>query len=70
MKNPKWTTEIMIELLTPNELKAVPDGTILFDIFGMPCIAGRDHADDDTRWGYTAFGYLLVDGTRFTKVIP
>ena len=70
MKNPKWTTEITIELLTPEELGAVPEGTILFDIFGMPCISKRDHFEYDTRGGYTAFGYLLIDGTRFTKVIP
>lgn len=51
----------VIRLLTPEELKALPVGTTLFDIFGEEVVTGSDYIDDDTRAGYTAYGTLVSD---------
>jgi len=45
-------------LLPPSELEALPDGTIVIDIWGNPCIKGKDHMDNETRGGVTAYGFL------------
>lgn len=47
-----------IKLLTPEELKELPKGTVLHDIFGEKFVYGQDHIDDDTRGGHLAFGIL------------
>lgn len=44
-------------LLTPEELGKLPDGAIVIDIFGMPCIKDQK-IDMDTRGGFTAYGFL------------
>jgi hypothetical protein len=45
-----------ILLLTPTQLHALPPDTIVTDIFGRQSKSGI--ADDDTRYGYTAFGFV------------
>lgn len=55
---PIWKTETgrELELLTPEGLSRLPDGTILYDIFGEQVIKGHDYIDSDTRGGYLAYG--------------
>lgn len=47
---------IELWLLTPQELDMVPDNFKITDIFGIPAIKGVDVIDDDTRFGYLAYG--------------
>lgn len=51
-------------LLPPEDLAALPDGTIVIDIWGIPRIKGSDKLDDDTRGGVTAYGFLREDEER------
>lgn len=46
----------IIELQTPEEFAALPDGTLLISISGEEKIKGRDTIDGDTRAGRLAFG--------------
>ena len=46
----------VIQLVTPAELKDLPNGTVLLDIFGEKVTLGVDVIDDDTRGGYLAYG--------------
>lgn len=48
----------VIELLTPEQLKELPNGVELIDIFGGKFIKGKDEIDGDTRFGYLAYGIL------------
>lgn len=50
-----------IDLITPDELKEIEKGTVLYDIFGFPAVVGVDYIDDDTRGGYLAFGFRQED---------
>jgi hypothetical protein len=43
-------------LITPDELKLLPDGFVLGCIDGHEHIIGKDVIDDDTRGGYLAYG--------------
>lgn len=43
-------------LLTPQELKSIPDGTVLHGISGGTATVGVDTIDTDTRFGVTAWG--------------
>ena len=45
-------------LLTPEEFAQLPDGTELESISGNVKIKGKDVIDQDTRWGYLAFGVV------------
>ena len=45
-----------IDLLTIPELNALPDGTVVTCISGDKFTKGKDYLDDDTHFGYTAFG--------------
>lgn len=45
-------------LLTPEELKKLPDGTELMDIFGF-VVKKHANLDMDTRGGCTAYGFLM-----------
>lgn len=47
----KW-----ILLLTPEEARALPAGTVVVNIFGEECLTPLD--DFDTRGGYVAYGIL------------
>ena len=49
---------IKLSLVTPAELKTLPTGTVLYDIFGVHHVVGEDDIDEDTRGGFTAFGVL------------
>lgn len=57
-----WTLDDgrRMQLVTLEDFKALPKGTVLLDIFGKPHTKGVDYIDDDTRGGYLAFG-LLAD---------
>jgi hypothetical protein len=44
------------DLLTPEEFRDLPDGIELLSIFGERVVKGRDDIDDDTRYGYVAYG--------------
>ena len=46
-------------LITPEKLRRLPSGTVLYDIFGEPAIVGTDTIDMDTRSRYLAYGVLL-----------
>lgn len=56
----KWDDEPCpadeLYLFTPEELDRIPDGTVLSCINGKNYIKGKDHIDDDTRFGHTAYG--------------
>ena len=43
-------------LLTPTELRNLPKGTPVESILGDEKFAGIDEIDEDTRYGYTAWG--------------
>jgi hypothetical protein len=43
-------------LFTPTELAQLPDGIELTSISGDTAIKGADPIDEDTRFGYTAWG--------------
>jgi len=46
----------VFELQTPEQLEALPDGTVLRSISGEVVVKGRDYIDLDTRSGRTAYG--------------
>lgn len=46
----------IIELLTPEQFAALPDGTALISISGQEKVKGRDDIDLDTRFGRIAWG--------------
>ena len=41
--------------MTLEELKGLPDGTVLVDIFGQRAVIGSDEIDTDTRSGFVAY---------------
>ena len=43
-------------LFTLEELTEIPEGTVLEDIGGEFSTKGVDHIDNDTRFGYSAYG--------------
>lgn len=51
-----WRVSYVIELQTPEQIAALPDGTVLRSIGGEEVIKGRDYIDLDTRAGLTAYG--------------
>jgi hypothetical protein len=51
-----WRVSYVIELQTPDQIAALPDGTVLRSISGEVVVKGRDYIDDDTRAGRTAYG--------------
>lgn len=54
-------------LLTPEEVKSLPDGTHLTSIMDNVSITGHDYIDLDTRFGYTAWGVYRED---FDHALP
>lgn len=47
----------VVRLITKSELDALPDGTeVIRCIDGEKLIKGKDYLDNDTRFGYLAFG--------------
>jgi len=52
----KLATGEELRLITLEELKELPDGTVLVDIFGQRAVVGRDEIDTDTRGGFVAYG--------------
>lgn len=69
-----WTVEgtgKKLSLITPKELKSLPDNTLLYDIFGEAHILGgldtngrKVVIDDDTRGGFLAYGLPLEDTSK------
>ena len=43
-------------LLTEEEFKEVPNGTVLISINNEPTVKGKDYIDNDTRFGVLAYG--------------
>jgi hypothetical protein len=56
----KWSGEDNVEnilwLLTPDEFKELPNGTLLRSITYEDKIKGLDYIDDDTRFGVLGYG--------------
>lgn len=52
----RWSAETNLWLLTEAEFSQIPNGTELVCFTGERKIKGRDHIDDDTRFGYLAWG--------------
>lgn len=46
-----------IDLISPEQLSSLKDGTVLYNIFGEEKIVGKDNIDGDTRGGYLAYGF-------------
>jgi hypothetical protein len=51
-----WKVSYTIELQTPEQIAALPNGTVLRSINGETAVKGRDPIDLDTRYGRTAWG--------------
>ncbi len=51
----KW--DFNLRLITPEELKSLPDGTKLKCIDGQEVTVGVDRIDSDTRNGLLAYGF-------------
>ena len=49
-----WSGDLW--LLTVTELHAIPDGTVVTSIMGNTKVKGLDEIDEDTRFGYVAWG--------------
>jgi hypothetical protein len=45
-------------LLTPSQLELIPIGTQLSCIDRLNYVKGKDYLDNDTRFGYTAYGII------------
>ena len=60
----KLPTGEEIRLITLEELKELPDGTVLVDIFGQHAVVGRDEIDTDTRSGFVAYSREPVVGAE------
>lgn len=52
-----------LRLLTPKQLLALPDGSIVWNIFNIKKTKGVDEIDMDTRGGYTAWGQWTFSQT-------
>lgn len=50
----RWHDDLW--LFTPDELRQLPDGTVLESISGDFKTKGQDYLDMDTRFGHTAWG--------------
>lgn len=53
-----WDEKTKLYLLTPSEFEQLPDGVVLTCIDDSTVVKGKDHIDDDTRFGYLAFGII------------
>jgi len=53
----QWNTELW--LFTPEEFHKLPDGIELVSINGNKAIKGKDYIDQDTRFGYLAYGVMF-----------
>lgn len=51
----------IIELITPTELSELQNGTEVVSISGETKVVGVDYIDDDTRFGFLAYGILRDD---------
>ena len=49
----------IIHLLTPEQFAGLADGTIVLSINGEEKIKGKDRIDQDTRFGFLAWGTEL-----------
>ena len=56
----KWSDETNLCLLTPEEYAELPDGTMLLCIDDETYIKGKDYIDNDTRYGYLAYGLTPI----------
>lgn len=52
----KWSAEDDLYLFTTEEFERIPDGTVLTSINDKEYTKGKDYIDDDTRFGYMAYG--------------
>ena len=50
----KWNEKLW--LLSPEEFKQLKNGTMLVSINGVEAVKGIDFIDQDTRFGYLAYG--------------
>jgi hypothetical protein len=58
----KWKLDDgrVLELLTPDQFKALPEFAELVCIDGTTAVKGRDLIDDDTRGGRMAYGQVVA----------
>lgn len=52
-----WDKAHTLELITPEELATLPAGTVLGSISGQTVEVGKDSIDNDTRFGFLAYGF-------------
>ena len=55
--HPRNLTYRSLNLLTVEQIQALPNGTLVQCFNGMPAVVGQHHIDLDTRAGFTAFGF-------------
>lgn len=60
----------VLDLLRPDELDQIPNGTKLFDVLGVPAIKGTDRIDPDTRFGYLAYGRIARSPPMSDQTAP
>ena len=48
-------------LITPEQLKQIPDGTILSDLDGKKVVKKGNNLSNSTRGGYIAYGFTSAD---------
>ena len=60
-----WQNDLW--LLTPVEVDSLPSGTTLTSIFYKEKVTGQDTIDQDTRFGYTAWGVYRTDFKHLIK---
>jgi len=65
----KLDTGEILYLLTPEQFKLLPDGTTLLSINYNVGIKGLDKIDQDTRYGYLAWGLLKGPYDMFIDMV-
>ena len=51
----------VIHLIQKRELYTLPEGTVLYSIFGEPAVVGKTEIDTDSRGGFMAYGFKTDD---------
>jgi len=62
----RWSKDSPLWLCPEKQFADLPDGIALHSISGKVAVKGRDAIDDDTRFGYLAYG--IIPGKTRTSV--
>ncbi len=63
----------VLYLIWRDDFNQIPDGTVLYDIFGEDHTKGEKDFDGGTRGGWMSVGFrketILVTGTTLSKIV-